>query len=399
MTDRTRRWYDHASLLFRVLRHAVTAFLSRFYARDPDLWVFGAGLGSGFVDNAKYLFLHAEGVPEVRAVWLSKDRETVTALRKAGYDAHRVRSVRGTWLRLRAGVAVVTHGPRDVGTGAIGGATLVNLWHGLPVKTIGFDAELRRAPRVVRWAHRALARRFDALVVPSPMAVHQFHTGLGVSPDRIRVLGYPRHDPLVGAGPDEDPTSDPDVEERLAAAGADGPLVLYLPTFREPGADLADRVDFEAVDRRLDAVGARLLVKPHPFERVSSVDGLDHVSTLEGVDDVYPLLDAFDVLVTDYSSVFLDFLLLDRPVVFYAPDLETYRAERGFYYDYETFVPGPVAVDTDSLLARLTDAIEADPYAARRSALREAFLVDATGSRSATVFEAVRALSGRERDQ
>ncbi len=393
MTDRARRWYGYASLLFGMVRHALTAFLSRFYGRDPDLWVFGAGLGAGFVDNAKYLFLYADGAPEVRAVWLSKDHETVTTLREAGYEAHRVGSVRGTWLRLRAGVAIVTHGLRDVGIGGVGGATLVNLWHGVPLKTIGLDAELRRTPRVIRRAHRAFARCFDALVVPSPMAVHQLHTGLGVPRERIRVLGYPRHDPLVGAGPDDDPASAPDVEERLAAAGADGPLVLYLPTFRERGADVADRVDFEAVDRLLDAAGATLLVKPHPFEQVSSVDGLDHVSTLDGVDDIYPLLDAFDVLVTDYSSVFLDFLLLDRPVVFYAPDLETYRAERGFYYDYETFVPGPVAGDTDSLLAHLVDAIDADPYAARRNALREVFLVDATGSRSAAVFEDVRALS------
>lgn len=390
-----RRWGDHLAVLFGMLRYALTAVLSRLYERDPDLWVFGARFGAGFVDNAKYLFLYADGRPDVRAVWLSKDPETVATLREAGYEAHRIRSLRGTWLRLRAGVAAVTHSPRDVGVGAIGGATLVNLWHGVPLKTIGFDAEFRDSPRVVRRAYRAFARRFDMVVAPSPMAVHQLHTGLGVPRDRIRVLGYPRHDRLAGAVPAGDPGGPSALEERLS--DADEPLVLYLPTFREHGADIADRIDLAALDRRLASIDARLFVKPHPVERVSSAEDLDHVSTLDGVDDIYTLLDAFDVLVTDYSSVFLDYLLLDRPIVFHAPDLETYRADRGFYYDYESFVPGPVADDTDSLLDHLVEAVESDPHAARRRSLREAFLVESE-SRSAAVFDAVRELSDRGRD-
>jgi CDP-glycerol glycerophosphotransferase (TagB/SpsB family) len=371
----------------------LVAPLSRLYGRDPDRWVFGAGLGTGFVDNSKYLFLHAADRSAVDAAWLSRDPETVATLREAGYEAHRVRSLRGVWLRFRAGVVVVTHGPYDVGGVAIGGATIVNVWHGIPLKTIGFDAEAREDPWIVRRARRALARRYDLVTVPSTMAVHQFHTGLGVPRDRIRVVGYPRHDPIVRSVEDADVGANEAVRDRLATAGEEGPVVLYLPTFRTRGADLADRVDFAALDRLLAATDARLFVKPHPFERCSTVADLEHVERLDGIEDVYPLLDEFDVLVTDYSSVFLDYLLLDRPIVFYAPDLDTYRADRGFYYDYETFVPGPIAADTAALVDHLADALAGDPYADRRRSLRDAFLAtpaDPTASRSAAVFDAVR---------
>ena len=57
-----------------------------------------------------------------------------------------------------------------------------------------------------------------------------------------------------------------------------------------------------------------------------------------------------DVLVTDYSSVAFDYVLLDRPAVFYMPDLEQYQAERGFFYELEEYLYGPVAQDTSALI-------------------------------------------------
>ncbi|MEH7574423.1 CDP-glycerol glycerophosphotransferase family protein, partial [Cytobacillus firmus] len=56
-----------------------------------------------------------------------------------------------------------------------------------------------------------------------------------------------------------------------------------------------------------------------------------------------------DILVTDYSSIIFDYSLLCRPMVFFAADLEEYRQERDFYYEYESFIPGPLVKDTNSL--------------------------------------------------
>ena len=412
MVDRLRGWQaalgtasgaalGHLTFLLGCLAHALTARLTRVVGRDESCWLFGARLGRGYADNSRYLFEYVvEERPDVRAVWLSKDPETVANVRDRGYEAYHARSLRGRWLALRAGCVVVSHGLRDVSLALTGGAFVANCWHGVPLKTVGFDAEMRHQPWLCRRAHRYVVARYDLVVSPSPMAVHEMATGLGVPRDRVRVLPYPRFDPLVA--PDSASSASAaralvggDVPEGgavdVAAVADGGPLVFYLPTFRERGADLGERVDFAALDRLLAEQGARLVVKPHPNERLSLPAGLDRVTALDALDDLSTALPAADVLVTDYSSVFVDHLLLDRPQVFYAPDLADYRARRGFYFDYETLVPGPVARDTDALVAALARALSDDPAAVRRRALREAFLTE-TGERpSARVFAAIRA--------
>ena len=410
MVARDRRWPEsvtatvgYVSFLLGCLGHALTARLTRRLGRDESIWVFGTRGGSGFADNSRYLFEYvAEERPEVRAVWLSTDSETVATVRNRGYEAHHAHSLQGCWLALRAGVVVVTHGLSDVSLVLSGGAFVANCWHGVPLKTIGFDAELADRPWLVRRAHRYVGGRNDLVVVPSPMAVHEMATGLGVPRDRIRVLPYPRYDPLVGSETGDGSATTPpsaeegegngnDVRARLAELAAEGPLVFYIPTFREEGADLGERVDFAALDGLLRERDAHLVVKPHPNERLSLPADLDRVTALDGVDDLSAVLQSADVLVTDYSSTFVDHLLLDRPQVFYAPDLEEYRADRGFYFDYESLVPGPVAPDDEELATSLAGALTDDPHAQRRRALRETFLTE-TGSRpSAAVFAAIRA--------
>jgi CDP-glycerol glycerophosphotransferase (TagB/SpsB family) len=386
---RPDRWRATLALLLGTLAHLLTARLTDVVGRDDSRWVFGARLGSGFVDNARYLFEHAAERPDVRAVWLSTDPETVATVRAAGYEAYHARSLRGRWLAFRAGVVVVTHGPRDVSLPWTGGAFVANLWHGVPLKTIGFDAELADRSWLGRHLHRTVADAVDFVVSPSPMALHWMVTGLGVPRERVHVLPYPRYDPLVGESTGDDAAAD-----RVAALAERGPLVCYLPTFRERGADLADRVDVAALDRLLATRGARLVVKPHPFETATIPDELGHVTALDEAGELSATLRHVDVLVTDYSSVLVDFLLLDRPVVCYAPDLDAYREQRGFYVDYESFVPGPVVTDDDALVDAVGRALDDDPDAPRRRALRRSFLTDPGDHPSETVFAAIRAAAG-----
>ncbi|MFD1513764.1 CDP-glycerol glycerophosphotransferase family protein [Halomarina rubra] len=388
MFGRGSRWRADTAFLLACLAHALTAALTRVVGRDERRWLFGARFGEAYVDNARYLFEYADERPDVRAIWLSRDAETVAAVRARGFEAYHRRSLRGRWHALRAGVVVVTHGVRDVSLSLTGGAFVANCWHGLPLKTVGFDAELAERPWPVRRAHRFLAGRLDFVLSPSPVAVHEMATGLGVPHGRVRVAPYPRYDALVGGA---GAASGDEATPKLPARIADRTVVFYLPTFRDVGADVADRVDVAALDGLLDGHDAHLVVKPHPYETLTLPEELDRVSALDEATDLTALLREADVLVTDYSSVFVDFLLLDRPQVFYAPDLDAYRAERGFYYDYETMVPGPVVRDDEGLRRALSEALTGDPAAERRRALRDALLVDPGDRPAERAFEVVRA--------
>jgi CDP-ribitol ribitolphosphotransferase len=99
-----------------------------------------------------------------------------------------------------------------------------------------------------------------------------------------------------------------------------------------------------------------LLVRLHPFIRrdlAIDADLAGFVVDVSDHPDINALLLAADVLVTDYSSVIFEYALLGRPMVFFAPDLEAYERERGFYFDFRAGVPGPVFDDSGELAAYL----------------------------------------------
>src|SRR4051794_19409669 len=123
------------------LRTLVRVLLRRF-PRDPRLAVFGAPLNR-FGDNAGYLFLHLSRQPGApHCVWITGDKALVDRLRRAGLDAERRRSLRGVRLAARAKFFVITAYASDVNRWLHDGATLINLWHGIPLKAIERDIKV-----------------------------------------------------------------------------------------------------------------------------------------------------------------------------------------------------------------------------------------------------------------
>jgi CDP-glycerol glycerophosphotransferase (TagB/SpsB family) len=181
---------------------------------------------------------------------------------------------------------------------------------------------------------------------------------------RIWITGSPRNDALFHCSAD--------LAERHPFLRRK--VVLYAPTWRENG--VTTRIfpfagaDLSRVRALLDRHDAYLLLRAHVNES-SGRDGeigaglqaLGERLILANADrfpDVQELLPFVDVLVTDYSSLYFDFLLLDRPMVFVPYDLDEYRRVRGFTIDYESFTPGPRVVEFEHFLAALDRAL-ADP--------------------------------------
>jgi CDP-glycerol glycerophosphotransferase len=86
--------------------------------------------------------------------------------------------------------------------------------------------------------------------------------------------------------------------------------------------------------------------------------------------DIAQLYLITDLLITDYSSVMFDFANLDRPMLFYAYDLSHYRDQlRGFYFDYQAEIPGPLATDEAQMTQALDQFAQAGDFAAFRPKL------------------------------
>ena len=366
--------------------------LSLVWPRDDTLWVFGAKGGAGFADNSKYLFVYtATERSHLRAVWLSRNDRVIEELQARGYEAYHADSVRGIALNLRAGVAFVSHGLADVNKWCCGGATTVSLWHGVGLKKVGWDYGFK-TDRPSVWLRRYLVWRLftqpDWVVVTSEAMVEPFASAFLKPPERMLVTGYPRNDALTGALSTTEFETD-DIYERCERLYENSTVLVYTPTYREETDQyVRDHLDLAALDRRLAELDAYLVVKLHPWEAMDvGPDEFARIVPMSSELDVYPLLRYTDALITDYSSIYFDYLLLDRPIVFYPFDLAEYRAAREFYLDYERVTPGPVATDFDELVASIETLFEDDTFADDRQRVRNQFLQHGSESRSKAVCD------------
>lgn len=378
---------------------ALGAVVSRVIPREQGLWVFGTPNGR-FVQNSKYLFLYVAGAEEgVRPVWLSTDDETIRTVTAAGYEAHHAYSPRGLWCLARAECALFSAGLGDLGLwGLAGGATTVNLWHGNPIKEF----------RVSNWQTNARRSADRVVVTSSGDSLDLFGEVPWThdDPERYRreqaiTSGYPRNDVLFGDVPDATLGLDRAVYETVQSLHEEYVVFGYFPTHRpypEENPIFDDEGTLRALDDHLRDVGGAMVLKHHPSVDVEvDPDRYERIVLLPGSFDIYPVLSAIDCLVTDYSSVYFGFLLLDRPIVLFPYDDARYEREYGFQYDYDR-LPGPKARSTDELLewlARVADGADPNPEARRE--VRDRFYDDLDGAAARRVVEALRGSDGVDR--
>ncbi len=305
--------------------------------------------------------------------WLVKGAAPSSATRArvpAGVRLQDAGGMGGLWCYLRARVVVHTHGVYG-GPPRSARKLFVNLWHGWGTK------QLVERPLVAR-------RQSDLVTVPSIAHAQAVAAAWGLELAHLPVTGLPRNDAMVRASGRARPTA---LEALIDPAK---PLVVWLPTYRSSviGEIRQDGRDFDndfqlpavgtaAVEQLARNVGVEIVVKTHPMARIHSPgdSGLLHVwdnAVLETLDvTLYELLGHADVLVTDYSSVWVDYLLLDRPIVFTTADLEDYCRTRGAVSAEELAeqLPGPMVEDLEGLRTAVSSALNDDEWAEQRRRL------------------------------
>ncbi len=340
------------ALLETALRPALRAVLRRV-PRDPALLAFGAPLDR-FADNPAYLFLHLSQHSRLRCVWVSGSDEVVARLRRAGLRAERRWSVRGVLTCVRAGWFVYGMYATDVNRRLHDGARLFCLWHGIPLKAIGRDAGGARHDR----AARDELRPPDVLLSPSAFISRRcFASAFDLPAERCLNAGYPRTDHLCGCAAATPPSRALVRDRALWEHVAAHPFVVgYFPTWRD-GATPAAGLGGLSLDRLAAAVAARgglLVFKSHYLAPETAMRSPSLVALAAG-DDLNAYLPLCTALVTDYSSVAFDYLLLDRPILYYVPDLDEYRARRGLYFEPDEMMPGPLLHTAEELYAAVAE--------------------------------------------
>jgi CDP-glycerol glycerophosphotransferase len=368
-------------------------FASGFAPRNRRRVLFGAWMGQKFADNPKFLLLHLVSErPELELIWCGHEQVRSQLPPDLRVQFVRYGSVAALKAMLTCGACFVTHSARDVGRfNLLRGAVLVYLGHGLAVKHMGARdrpmasatltsiRQVLRSPNSFSYYISASDEHRDKLLLE--------YGANNIRPEHILGVGQPRVDYLIDAVRSGKAAAERKrffEEHNLPRAKS---MITYMPTFREAGptfsfAELAGErltqlesllADFDAIlvekshfrGANLDAVSPRSQVQASRIVRLSAGGSID----------TQELLLATDLLITDYSGCYFDFLMLDRPILHFTYDHEFYaHRERGLYFDLETVAAGPVVSDCSQLLAEIAENLRNPArHASRRERVRNRF--------------------------
>lgn len=323
-----------------------TACLEHFGQIRPDshIWLFSSTDNSHYNYNSRYLFEYVkENLPEITPLFVINDPELRNSLSSKYGKQHFIEteSIQGIRQALSAGVWFTSAGLPAYGTGLHKKRLIINLWHGVPLKKIALlDPNLKKAARI--YFKKIFSENYTCILTTSHELIPLMARSFAVSEDKIKVWGQPRNDGLFQKN---------DCREILGQLFPDLPeytkTVLYAPTFRDYGqVQLFPFKDFDQkqLEAFLDEKNILLFIRTHVAEQGSAAPYLGKRIRFLGneqAEDVTGILNIFDCLITDYSSIYIDYLLTDKPMIFLPYDRQQYLDGRGMNFDYDDVTPGP----------------------------------------------------------
>ena len=347
-------------------RYALGDLVTRVVPRSRDTWVVGSAYGVH--DGARALVeeLVARGRGD-RVTWLARSEQEATDARELGVRVLPHGSFAAFRAATRAAVVVLTHGFGDASRFGAGGALVVQLWHGSPLKRMHLDspAAMRLpvvgdrgpVPGLLAGMYRRGGQRIGLLPVSSGTVAPLMASALGTDPARVEVLGEPRTDVLHrGTEGDRRAAARARVEAAVGDLGGRR-VVLVAPTWRDGAADpvVPTPTEWTGIEEWLREHEAVLLVRPHPLAVGDWSHRSDAVRLLDSAvePDVMRVLWAADAVVSDYSSIVVDAAVTGAPLVFLAPDEAEYTRRHGLYHPYAETTGGRTERTWAEALARL----------------------------------------------
>ncbi len=230
----------------------------------------------------------------------------------------------------------------------------INTWHGTPLKYMGLDI-----PNNLVGTQNTIKNflNSDYIISPNAHTTKIFKSAYkldNINDEAILEVGYPRIDATINS-------SNNKLLEKLKSqySGIDQkPILLYSPTWRgdnvnNPEDNIQEII--EIVNKLNKSTNYNILLKVHPFifRHAKNHKELNQYLVDDNI-DTNELLAIIDILVTDYSSIFFDFLVTKKPILFYVPDIKSYDLNRGLYLDSNS-LPGPSLGNLDQLIEAINN--------------------------------------------
>ncbi len=301
---------------------------------DPNLYLFGTRSGK-FSDNAKYLFLHYLQKGK-KVYFVVKDLQEYELL-KDRFPLLYQSDLNNISYFLKAKYFFITHDIDDIFPYCNQNTKVINLWHGTPLKKMGFDSRVDRVwiEEFVKNKQPLPWQRWDKFCIAHENIQKAFTSCCHFKPKQMIVTGLPRNDILYQY---RDNSSALTALKKSIIKKEFAKVVLYAPTFRDTLQD-DNETYVQMIKEFVKAFSKNypdylLLLRFHPLTSFSIEGAYRNVMDVSSYSDVQELLLISDILISDYSSIIFDYSILQRPILLFPYDLQKYKEIRGLYFDY-----------------------------------------------------------------
>lgn len=362
------------SSLLKIIFGVIIKLLTRVLDTKENLWVIGSGKGHLFNENSMYFYLEVlKSYPEIKIVWITKNRSLVTKLKSRGLPVLYNYSIIGVWTIMKSRWYLFSTVRNDIDFYFPGRQkNIVNLFHGMPIKKIIYDydgKDLKPTFLITKLINKFVAgfmwEDVTFHICTSSFFAEYLMSAYRATRDQILICGLPRNDVLISGKGKEAFLEKYQLTNKY--------IISYLPTHRKFGNSESSPILFinnAVAQRYFEANNIVFIYKAHynespNFDLKSNIPLRDF--SQESI-DTQILLSASDILISDYSSCIVDYLLMDKPYIGYFYD--DYQTEdTGLYFDIETeaFSPGLRTFNEAELLESIKEIFTTgDPYSEQR---------------------------------
>lgn len=362
------------------------AVLFHFLPRDKHLWLTGKitswegdATPPQFFDNSKYFYLYLLNKTDEKAYWISSSEKEIKALKEMGLPVVRFNSLKGLILTLRAKYFFHHYGPDQIMPQLQLGSVQLDFWHGTPLKKIRYDVVPKQEVK-----RKALTEYLDKGAVEYVSSTSKYlsenilMSAFDKKPEEMLNFGYPRMD-VMGLSKEETirfcERYSKELLEYIEFTQRYKKVFLYMPTWRDDDPEYFKKanIDFKKMNEKLKEIDGVLFLKLHPLTKDVEVENYDNIMQLRNDVDIYPFLTFTDCLITDYSSIYFDYLPLNKEIIYIPYDYENYVKNRALYFEYDEVTPGKKYKSFDEFIEDLCNFDTID-YSAERQRVTDLFI-------------------------
>lgn len=338
------------------------SYIGYLIPKKDNLFICGAMAGNFYGDNSRYVYEYINSHrPELECVWLTRNKNICEKLKAQNMPVCYMYSLKSIWLLFRSSLAFYTNNLADIAlipTLAPKSLSLFALRHGRSVKRVRFAADMKLSFAEKYMIHKETKMIRGAASTSSFISSLQEQV-LAIGKNKHYVTGYPRNDVLKSGV----------VSKKIGEIkGSYDKVFLYGPTWRHGGVPVQffpfSDFELDKLSSFLIKTNSLLILRAHKNEMkipsvVNKLKSLSQVKNIIVVDhnavpSVNDLLTICDCLLCDYSALYHDFLLVDKPLIMIPYDYDEIAKVRGFLYDYKSLSPGPVVDNFDDVLKYLS---------------------------------------------